>query len=193
MKIASLVLNVILLLAVGYLFIDRFGGEKDGAAAVQEESAASGGPLTVVYINSDSLLFNYDYFRQKQEELASKEETASRGLQARSQQLEQEAARAQQQAQSGDLAPRQIQELQQSLGLKQQQLLQDQQRIQQELLMEGQELQIELEQKLKTLLEAIKKEKGYDYILNYGPGSGVLMVDENHDITRMVVDRLNKK
>ena len=193
MKNATLILNVVLLLAVAFLFIDRFSGGKGESGRVEgkQVSTAPGGPLHIVYLNSDSLLAKYDYFRQRQEELARKEETASRGLQSRSQELEREIAEAQRQAQSGTLAPKQIQQMQQNLGLKQQQLMQDQQQIQQELLQEGQQLQMELEGKLKTLLDVLKEEKGYDYILNYGPGSGVLAVKESLDVTDIVVERLN--
>lgn len=193
MKNASLVLNIILLLAVAYLFIDHFSGGKDAEAATRPAANGAGGPLHIVYINSDSLLAKYDYFRQRQEQLAQKEQTATRGLQARSQELEREIAQAQRQAQSGTLAPKQIQQMQQSLGLKQQELMQDQQQISQELMQETQQLQLELEQKLQEILDGLQAERNYDYILNYGPGTGVLMVNDSLDITNNVLERLNRQ
>ena len=193
MKNASLILNIILLLAVAYLFFAHFSGDQGAEAATSQTAADAGGPLNIVYINSDSLLAKYDYFRQRQEELAQKEQTATRGLQARSQELEREVAAAQQQAQSGTLAPKQIQQMQQRLALKQQELMQDQQQISQELMQESQELQRELEQKLEDILDGLQAEKHYDYILNYGPGTGVLMVNDSLDITNAVLERLNRR
>jgi len=191
MKNASLILNIVLLLAVGYLFIDHFSGGEEAEAP--PAATGAGGPLDIVYINSDSLLVKYDFFRQRQEELALKEQSATRGLQSRSQELEREIAAAQRQAQSGTLAPKQIQQMQQSLGLKQQQLMQDQQQISQELMQESQQLQVQLEQKLQEILDGLQAERHYDYILNYGPGTGVLMVNDSLDITNVVLERLNRQ
>ena len=55
------------------------------------------------------------------------------------------------------------------------------------------ELQLldELEKKVKDILKEIQAEKGYAYILNYGPGTGVLMVDDKLDITALALERLN--
>ncbi len=190
MKNLSLVLNVVLLLAVGILYFLFFSNKSGGQGP--EESAVSGEVPNIVYINSDTLLSNYGYFRSRQEALSQKEQSADADLQSRGRALEQEIAQAQQKAQSGLLAPKDIQQMQQQLAVKQQRLMQDQERITQELLQETQELQMELQKRVKDLLLEIQAEKGYDYILNYGPGTGVMMVNEELDITRMVLDRLNK-
>ena len=69
----------------------------------------------------------------------------------------------------------------------------DQQQISQELMQETQELQLELEQKLQEILDGLQAERNYDYILNYGPGTGVLMVNDSLDITNIVLERLNRQ
>ena len=51
----------------------------------------------------------------------------------------------------------------------------------------------ELRTTLKELLSRIREEQGYDYILQYGQGSNVLMVNPALDITPMVLTELNKK
>ena len=51
---------------------------------------------------------------------------------------------------------------------------------------------VELEKQIKDILTSLRQEKGYDYILNYGPGTGVLMVNEAHDVTGLVLEKLNK-
>lgn len=191
MKNLSLILNIVLLLAVAILYFLFFNQKP--AAGETAGPASSGAAPNIVYINSDTLLSNYGYFRTRQEALAQKEQTAEAGLQSRGRELEREIAQAQERAQSGLLAPKDIQQMQQQLGLKQQQLLQDQERITQELLLETQELQMELQKKVQDLLAEIQAEKGYDYILNYGPGTGVLMVNDSLDITRMVLEHLNKQ
>lgn len=51
-------------------------------------------------------------------------------------------------------------------------------------------------QKIRGAMEAVSKEKGFDYVLNSVDGSGtsiVLWGPEGHDITRAVVDKLGIK
>jgi outer membrane protein len=190
MRNASLILNIILLLAVGYLFFAQFSGTEE-SPEVSEEAFGLAGPLHIVYVNTDTLLAKYDYFRQQQESLAQKEREATSGLQSRSQALEREIAEAQRKAQSGLMAPKDIQQMQQNLSVKQQQLLQDQQRLNQELMQESQLLQEELQLKIDDLLTDLRAENGYDFVLSYGPGGNVLMVNEELDITDIVLERLN--
>lgn len=76
---------------------------------------------------------------------------------------------------------------------KQQNLVAQQESMSKQLLEERQKLQENLEKRVKELLTAIRKEKGYDFILNYGPGTGVLMVNDSLDITKVVLEKLNAK
>jgi Skp family chaperone for outer membrane proteins len=76
---------------------------------------------------------------------------------------------------------------------KQQSLSVEQERLSQGLLADQQTLQAIIQSRLKGLLEEIRKEKGYKYILNYATGTGVLMVDPELDITRTVVEELNNR
>lgn len=191
MKNASLILNIILLLAVGYLFFDHFSGLPETEPGISRTDFGPSGPLHIVYVNVDTLLTKYDYFRQKQQTLAQKEQEAGADLQARSQTLEKEIAEAQRKAQSGLMAPKDIQQMQQQLSIKQQRLLQEQQTVQQQLLQESQALQAEIQQKIDDRLAELRTERGYDYVLSYGPGTDVLMVNDSLDITSLVLERLN--
>ncbi len=147
----------------------------------------------IVFVNADTLLANYEYMNQKQEEFGQREAKADADLKARGRALEKEFMAAQEKIQKGLLAPNQIAVEEQRLGQKQQALAAEQERLTRELMAEGQKLQEELNKTIKSLLADIQKEKGYDYILSYGPGTGVLMVNDSLDITQMVLERLNKK
>ena len=50
--------------------------------------------------------------------------------------------------------------------------------ISQELLQESQKLNDELQAKLNAVLKDLQNERGYDFILSYGAGTGVLMVND---------------
>jgi outer membrane protein len=192
MKNLSLILNAVLLIAVGFLMVQHFSGSKK-AGSSDEQSAPKDAPLNVVYVNADTLLTKYEYMNQKQEELSKREQEADTQLKSRGRALEKEFLAAQDKIQKGLLAPNQIAAEEQRLAQKQQTLMAEQERITRELMSEGQKIQEELNKAIKDLLAEIQKEKGYDYILSYGPGTGILMVNEKLDITPMVLERLNKK
>lgn len=203
MKNLSLILNAILFLAVGYLFMDKFSADtKVEAPAVQEETSDV---PKIVYINSDSLISNYDEFQKIKVEMEAKEKKEDAALKSRGRSLErdvqalqQEMMTLQQDAQGGNLSrvdyearAGKIAEKEQALTTKQQSLIADQQRIAEKLMREGQTINDELQFKIRGKLEKLKAEKGYEYILSYGLGSGVLVADPQYDITNMVLEMLN--
>ncbi|MBK8705582.1 MAG: OmpH family outer membrane protein [Saprospiraceae bacterium] len=69
----------------------------------------------------------------------------------------------------------------------------DQERMTKALVDETTQIQEELQKEVKDILSELRKEKGYNYILNYAPGSGVLMVNDALDITAEVLSRLNQE
>lgn len=189
----SLILNVILLIAVGYLMAAHFRSPAKTATSEKPAAVPTGeaDSRKIVYVNSDTLLKKYNYYQEKVTALDKKSQDAEASLQARGRALEREFLQAQQKVQQGLLAPNQVQQEEQRLMQKQQSLVAEQEKMGKQLLDERQKLLTELEKQVKDLLIALQKEKGYDYILNYGPGTGVLMVNDKLDITDMVLERLN--
>jgi len=183
----TLATATILFVAVAFLTSNCTQKQAEGQA-----SAVVTGPK-IVYVNADTLLANYEYMNLKQEEFGQREAKADSDLKARGRALEKEFMAAQEKIQKGLLAPNQIAVEEQRLGQKQQALAAEQERLTRELMAEGQKLQEELNKTIKELLAQIQKEKNYDFILSYGPGTGVLMVNDSLDITKMVLERLNKK
>ncbi len=179
--------------AVAFLLFTHFSRSQAGHSADSTSRASTPDVPKIVFVNADTLLNNYEYMNQKQEEFAKREEKADAELKARGRALEREFAAAQEKVQKGLLAPNQVAAEEQRLMQKQQALMAEQDRVTKQLLEEGKQLQEELNKAIKDLLADIRKEKGYDYILSYGPGTGVLMVNDSLDITQMVLERLNKK
>ncbi len=61
---------------------------------------------------------------------------------------------------------------------------------QQQLMEKQQELLAPLEEKVLTAVKGIAKEKGYSYIFDSAPGSGVLYYPESDDITTILKEKL---
>lgn len=193
MKNITSVLTWILLVAVGYLFFAQFSNAAPGSKKEATDANVKDETPKVVYVNGDSLLKKYTAFQDELNALEARSKSMESTLASRGRSLQQELISAEQKAQSGQMAPAQIQKEQQRLMQKQQSLVAQQESMSKQLLDERQKLQENLEKRVKELLTAIRKEKGYDFILNYGPGTGVLMVNDSLDITEVVLERLNAK
>ena len=146
-----------------------------------------------MYINADTLLEKYDYFRREKEALQRREREADASLKARGRALENEAMELAKKAQGGGMTPKEMQEADQRLMAKQQKLMQEQEGIAKELMQSGEKLNERLQETLKSKLDALKDAHGYHYILSYGIGSPVLAVDSTLDITGEVLDQLNRE
>lgn len=159
----------------------------------QEVSATATETTTpsIVFIYADTILAKYDVFQEKGAELAQREQEETAKLQEKGRAIEQEVRAIQNKVQQGLLAPNQIAREEQRIGQQQQALMMEREQITQELMMESQKLNQELQVKLTKILEELQAERGYDFILSYGPGTAVLMVNDELDITEDVLARLN--
>lgn len=188
-----LTLNILLLLAVGFLYVKIFSSGAPSSATKVVDIPSEGKPLKIAFINTDTLLAKYEYFKQKSEELAKKEKDADAGLQAKGRAFEREMQQAQQKVEQGLMAPNEIQREQQRLAQKQQQLMSEREQISRSLLEQGQKLQEELQKEVLGKLKEIKEVEGYDFILSYTAGGQILVANDSLDITQRLLDALNAK
>lgn len=186
-----LIWNIALTLLVAFLLVKQLSGPKPAAEAQGMEQAAADKPLRVVYVNADTLLEKFTDFKTQQDAMAAKEKNIDSQLKARGAALEKEFAAAQQKIQQGLMTPNQVAQEEQRLMGKQQKLMEDQERMTKEFLAESDELNKQFEERIKGVLKSVRDEMGYDYILSYGPGTGVLMVNDSLDVTDLVLQKLN--
>jgi outer membrane protein len=193
MKNLQAILIGLLILAVGFLFVKQSKSAAGNTTSDTKPKKETGASPKIVFVKGDTLLDKYDVFQTQIKALEAKGKRMEANLSARGQALQREFLAAQQKAQSGTWAPAQIQQEEQRLVQKQQALAQDQERMGRQIQEERLKIEQDLEKKIKSLLEEVRKEKGYDYILNYGQATGVLMADSTLDITPEVLKRLNIK
>lgn len=189
----SLVLNGILLIAVAYLLSQHLSPGKGKAEETPAADTAAAASPNIVYINADTLVEKYEYFRQEKEALDKRQAEASQRLNQRMGALENEFRGVQQKIQQGLLTPNQIADEEQRLGRKQQELVAEQEKLSKELMAETQRIQLELEDELRQSLDQMRERRGYDYILQYCQGSSVLLAADSLDITAEVLEILNQK
>lgn len=145
---------------------------------------------TTVYINSDTLLAQYNYAKDMQDRLSAKGKAAQQEVASKGQALQREVAEYQKAA--ATLAADKRQETEQRLGREQQEYQQFQQNAGAEFQKYQSDETNKLYEKTTEFAKAYAKEKGYKLVLTYSRTSpGVLYVDPSLDVTADVVKRLN--
>ena len=189
MKNLSLILNVVLLIAVGALYFMHFSENPDKEQETPEEKTSV--EYTVAYINSDTVLQNYDYFKKIQKDLQDKQAKFEADVQNRAQGLQREVSDYQQNA--GNLTINQAKALEESLMQKQQNLQLYQQRLAQDLMTEENKVNQELYKRITEFLKDYGQKNDLQMVVKFNQGSDVLFATDGMDITRDVISGLNQE
>lgn len=193
MKNISLILNIILLLAVAYLFFDRFSGAKpEGKPEIATDQTAEK-QLRIVFINLDSLHAKSESFQAKKTELEKRQSDAEASLTSRAKAFEKEVIAYQQKLQSGTMTPKTAQEEEARLAKKEQSIMQERERLASDILKDTDAFNETFTNQVRGYLDSLKSQMNYDYILVAGTGSPVLLANDSLDITKTVLNLLNKK
>lgn len=191
MKSLPWILTGLLALAVINLYFKVYDKSSSSGMADSAVSTEGKSPLTLAYVNADSILEHYAQFRKEKDALDKKQLDIDNKLGTRGRALENEVASIQQKIQSGMLTPKEIQEQEQRLGGRQQALMAERDKLAKEIMDEGTGINERLQKALISALEKIKKERGYHYILSYVKGGQILLGNPADDITVDVLKTLN--
>lgn len=186
MKNISLILNAILFVAVGILFYLHFAG----GTKTSSTSAVAPGDLKMAYINSDTVLKYYDYFKINRGKLEDKSKKLDQELRNRAQGLQNDYESYQRNV--GSLTIGQAKAVEEDLTKKQQNLRMYQESLSQELAGEEGKMNVDLYAKITTFLKKYGEEKGIQLVLKFDPTSDVLYGVSGLDITQDVVAGLNE-
>jgi outer membrane protein len=190
MKKLSIILYVVLFLAVAGLYFLHFSGTKKSVRSgpVTEISAQG-----IAYVNIDTVIFKFDMFHDKREDLLSKQKNAEAELNSKGSLYEKGARDYQEKVQKGLVTRATAQEMEQALLQQQQELVGLRDKLQSNLMEEEQVMNRQILEYITKFLEENKSEYSYQYILGKSFGSVVLYGDPGLDITQKVLDAINKK
>lgn len=187
-----MILNVVLLIAVGVLYVLHFSksDSSKGEDIQNVVQANPAGTTQIAYVNSDSLLSKYEYFKDKAEELEEKRSKLEAEFNNRARGLQNEISNLQANAQNMTMA--QAKAAEENLMKKEQNLMQYQQSLQQQLIKEETKVNNELYDKVSGYLRDFGKKNNYQLVLTYTKGSGVLYANDSLNITNQVISGLNE-
>lgn len=186
-KVAKASAGIALIVAVASC--NKPGTTSSEVATTSKEAVSQTGGI--VYVNSDSLLNNYEYFKEIKAKFEGKSKKAEVDLKDKSSAFQREVA-AYQQAANG-LSADQRAQTEQRLARKQQELQVYQQNAGSALQNEEATENEKLYDKVAEYLKKHAKGKGYKMVLTYSKGnSAILFADESLDVTKEVITGLNE-
>jgi len=188
MKHLPLILSTVLLVAVGVLYYLHFSANRSKTSTSADVAV---GDLTIAYINSDSVLTNYDFLKDNKVVLESKTRQMDSDYRNRAQSLQNEITAYQRN--QANLTIGQARALEEDLAKKQQNLQLYQQSLGQELMNEESKLNKELYDRITAFLKKYSQENGLQVVLKFDPTSDVLFGAAGLDITNVVVKGLNNE
>lgn len=192
MKNLSVVLNVVLLIAVGVLYVLHFTGRKSSEMTGQTVDKEAASETEIVYINTDTLMSHYLLAMELNEAFMKKQEDRRTELNIKAKDLDREANDFQRKLQNnGFISEARATEARDQILGKQQKLQQLQQEMTDKMMREQNELNKRLFDSVTSFLGEYNKEKGYNIILSTTLGGNVLFAQDGFDITGEVVKGLN--
>ncbi|MCM1029945.1 MAG: OmpH family outer membrane protein [Oscillibacter sp.] len=195
MKSYSIALNVVLLIAVGVLYILHFTGNSCTSANVGESGNNVGNvDAKIVYINTDTLLRNYTLSVELNEAFLKKQEERNTELNIKAKDLDRQAREFQRKLENnGFISAERAEAARQDLLEKNQKLQQLQQEMTEKMMKEQSELNKKLFESITNFLTEYNKEKGYEIVLSTVVAGNVLYAADGFDITQDVVKGLNEQ
>ncbi|MDE3213880.1 MAG: OmpH family outer membrane protein [Bacteroidota bacterium] len=191
MKKGLLVINLILIVLVGYLYYRQFepAHKWDSSEMVTRQSPASAhGSSLVAYIDLDSLQNNYVYYKKIKAEFEKKQEAANDELTALQKKYQTRAMQLQQK--SAGMTQQEQQSAMDEINKMQQDLQQKKQSIDNDLYNYNTKMKEDILSRIQNFLKQYNKDGRYAYIFSYEPGF-MFYKDSTLNITSDVISGLN--
>jgi len=190
MKKLSIPLFVVMFLAIIGLYFLHFSGSKKS----EKSDTVSGNPSQgIAYINIDSVIFKFDMFIDRRDELFGKQKNAEAELNSKGTQYERGARDYQDKVSKGLVTRATAAQMEQSLLQQQQELVTLRDKLQSDLMEEEQVMNRQVLEYITTFLAENKEEYSYQYIFGKSFGGVVLYSDSTLDISQKVLDAINNK
>ena len=193
MKKTSVILYAILFLAVAGSYILHFTGKKGKKEIVKSESVAGASADGIVFVNIDSLIMNFDMFKDRRDELLEKQRKADAELNAKGTRYERDLRDYQDKVSKGLVTRATAEQMEQGLMQQQQEFINLRDQLQANLMEEEQVMNRQVLDYIMKFLEERKGEYNYSYVLGKSFGSVVLYSESSLDISASVLEGINKK
>lgn len=193
MKKVYLIVNVVLILAVGALYFFQFKGNKAAnkniASGIVQGIPSEG----IVFVNIDTIIFNFQMFTNRSKDLVASQQKAETELNSKGTVYQKNVADYTDKANKGLITRATATQMETALTQQQNDLVTLSNTLQANLQEEETVMNRQVLEYVTTYLEEFKTTYNYQYILAKSFGSVILFSDPTLDITAPVLEGLNKK
>ncbi|MCF8362104.1 MAG: OmpH family outer membrane protein [Prolixibacteraceae bacterium] len=194
MKRLPLIISVIALAGVVVLFVMNFTGNKNETAS---EAIKSSGPnskdgLKIAYVQTDSVLVNYQLAIDLNDEFVAKQTQFNEDFTKRRSNLEKQAVAFQEKLQRGGFLTeeRAMQERDRILG-EEQEIQQLDYELSNKLSQMEREINVQIIDSIVGYVKEYNKKHNYDYI--FSNNGNIIVGAQQHNITKDIVEALNNR
>jgi outer membrane protein len=178
---------------VAGLYFLHFSGNKKTIKNEITRNNAGSPAQGIAYINIDSVIFKFNMFLDRRNDLMDKQKSAEAELNSKGDQYQKAAKDYQDKVNKGLVTRATAAQIEQSLVQQQQELVSLRDKLQSNLVDEEQVMNHQILEYITKFLEENRSDYNYQYILGKSFGSVVLYGDNSLDITPKVLDAINKK
>lgn len=191
------VINVVLFVGLIVLYVLNFAPLGQHSRQANKiagiDSLQTGAGLRIAFVNSDSLMEHYLLAQNMRNELEAERNRMENDFQRRERNFQTELEAFQRQIQANTITMENAQRKEQELMALREELVRLNEQYTATLMNKELELNRDLYGRISSFLELFSKEEGYDYILGFAGGGGILYASQRHDITQTVIERLNSE
>ncbi|MEI6455024.1 MAG: OmpH family outer membrane protein [bacterium] len=186
------VLSIIILIGIGIFFYFHVSGgcgeEPKGTATVP---VAGTNPLSVVFLNLDSLNVHYDFVKVLRRDLETTGKRLQSEVLAEQASLEKEAADFQRQVAANAITEEKAKVIYEQLMQKQQSLMEKKDRYTQLVAEQELNMNLRLLDTVTNFLKRYNTKFNYDFIMGFKKGGEILLPNESLDITNDALKAIN--
>ena len=187
-------LGLVLLVGLIILYALHFSGRNASSSSVPlAVQKSSGKQLSVVFVNIDSLNTHYEYVKLLRKDLEGTGKRLQTEVLAEQSALEKEAAEFQRQISANAIPEDKAKVMYEQLMQKQQLLMQKKDRYTQQVGEQEMNMNLRLVDSVTVFLKRFNRQYKFDYIMGFKAGGEILVSNDTLDITRSVLEGLNKE
>lgn len=190
-KLGQIVFDALVLAAVIVLFILHFCGNKENNDIIPVDPALAGNG-DVVYVNIDTINEKYEMVSLLTDSIEAEKQRQTVIFQNRKNALETKLANYQRNMQTGQLTAQQAQYAESSLQQESERLQLDYAQAEEDFAVRYQAALTQIADSLKAATARVNKKHNASYVFSYGAGSPMICADPTKDITREVLNEMNK-
>ena len=193
MKKLTVILFVVLFLAVAVLYFFQFKGNNKANKIYVSGTINEMPGQGIVYVNIDSVIFNFKMFTDRKNDLMSKQKNAEAELNSKSALYQNGVKDYQDKVNKGPVTRATAADMEQGLLQQQQELVNLRDKLQSNLVEEEQVMNRQILDYITKFIEDNKTQYNYQFILGKSFGGPVLYSNSSLEITQQLLTALNKK